>query len=167
MDVYDIYNIGISFDDFVNNDEDTYRDKTLEIYNSLKFSNKLIEKIKSIDKNIKVLVCAEIWCPDCMINVPVLKKMQDYNKNIQISIVKKEGNENFFKYYSISDSIKIPTFIFYDDKFNKLGSFIEYPKKIKDVVSKGNQSRIIVTKRKYRKGEYAQETLKDILNIIL
>jgi len=34
-------------------------------------------------------------------------------------------------------------------------------------MANGNQPNIIVAMRKYRKGEYAVETLKDILEIIL
>ncbi|MTI66537.1 MAG: thioredoxin family protein [Firmicutes bacterium] len=166
MEVIDLYNSGISFDKFVDNDGDTYKDKTLEILNSIEFEDKLIKQIKEIDKKVNVLVCAEIWCPDCMINVPVIQKMKQLNKNIKLSIVEKDGNEAFFIEHSYGENVKIPTFIFYNEKFEKLGVFIEYPKKIKDIVANGNQPNIIVAKRKYRKGEYAQETLKDILQIL-
>lgn len=166
MDIYDLYNKGVSFEEFVNKDKDTYREKTLEILNKIKLNDDLINKVKSIDKKIKVLVCAEIWCPDCMINVPVLEKIRQYNDNIDISIVEKDGNEDFFIKYSEEDRVKIPTFVFFDENFQELGSFVEHPKKIKDIISKGNQPNIIVAMRKYRKGEYAEETLKDILEIL-
>ncbi|MBS4535035.1 thioredoxin family protein [Clostridium sp. D2Q-14] len=166
MNIKEIFNSGISFEEFVNNDADTYKEKTLEIYQNIEFDEKLVDRVKGINKKINILACAEIWCPDCMINVPVLKKMKDYNDNIDIAIVLKEGNEEIFKKYGISGAIRIPTFIIYDEKFNELGSFVEYPKEIKNIVNSGNQPKIIVAKRKYRKGEYANETLKDILNVI-
>lgn len=166
MDIYDLFNQGVSFDEFVNKDNDTYREKTLEILNSIKFDDQSVKKVKRINKKINVLICAELWCPDCMINVPVIEKMRKYNSNISISIVGRDGHEEFFKKFSKSDSVRIPTFIFYDEKFNELGSFVEYPKVIRDIVERGNQPNIIVAKRKYRKGEYAQDTLKDILDII-
>lgn len=167
MDASCLYDKGVSFDEFVNKDKDTYREKTLEILNKIKLNDDLINKVKSIDKKIKVLVCAEIWCPDCMINVPVLEKIRQYNDNIDISIVEKDGNEDFFIKYSEEDRVKIPTFVFFDENFKELGSFVEHPKKIKGIISKGNQPNIIVAMRKYRKGEYANETLKDILEILL
>ncbi|WP_427340385.1 thioredoxin family protein [Caloranaerobacter sp. DY30410] len=167
MDVSCLYDKGVSFDEFVNKDKDTYREKALEILDKMKLNDDLINKVKSIDKKIKVLVCAEIWCPDCMINVPVLAKMKQLNDNIDISIVEKNGNEDFFIKYSEEDRVKIPTFVFFDENFKELGSFVEHPKKIKDIISKGNQPNIIVAMRKYRKGEYAEETLKDILEILL
>ncbi|KPU26522.1 hypothetical protein TR13x_09585 [Caloranaerobacter sp. TR13] len=167
MDINCLYDQGVSFDEFVNKDKDTYREKTLEILNKIKLNDDLINKVKSIDKKIKVLVCAEIWCPDCMINVPVLEKIRQYNQNIDISIVEKDGNEDFFIKYSEEDRVKIPTFVFFDENFKELGSFVEHPKKIKEIISKGNQPNIIVAMRKYRKGEYAEETLMDILEILL
>ncbi|MBS4536837.1 thioredoxin family protein [Clostridium sp. D2Q-11] len=166
MSLFEIFNDGISFEEFVNNDGDTYKEKTIEIYKSIEFSEELINRIKNINKKINILACAEIWCPDCMINVPVLRKMKDYNENIDIAIVPKEGYEEVFKKHSVAGGIRIPTFVIYDEEFNELGSFVEYPKEIKNIVNSGNQPKIIVAKRKYRKGEYAEETLKDILNII-
>lgn len=166
MNIIEVFNNGISFENFVNNDADTYREKTLEVYENIDFNEGLISRLKNINKKINILVCAEIWCPDCMINVPVLKKMKDYNDNINISIVAKEDNEEVFKKHAVAGGIRIPTFVIYDEKFNELGSFIEYPKEIKNIVNSGNQPKVIIAKRKYRKGEYAEETLKDILNVI-
>lgn len=161
-----LFSSGMSFLEFVNTDTNIYKEKTLDVLNSINFEQKFIEAIESIDKVINILVCAEIWCPDCMINVPVLEKMRQYNSKIKISIVKKEGNEEFFGKYNRNGIVKIPTFVIYDEKFNELGSFIEHPKKVKEIISKGNQPNIIVTMRKYKKGEYAQETLKDILELL-
>ncbi|HHV25855.1 thioredoxin family protein [Anaerosalibacter bizertensis] len=166
MDSKKMFHSGISFQDFVNMDEDSYKEKTLEVFNSIDFSDEFVERIKSIDKNIKILICAEIWCPDCMINVPVVEKMKKMNNKIEISIVNREGNEDFFKKFSKDEKVKIPTFIFYDEEFNLLGTFIERPRIVKEVYRTGNQTNIIVTMRKYRKGEYIEETLKDILDVL-
>ncbi|WDV45458.1 thioredoxin family protein [Clostridiaceae bacterium M8S5] len=164
MDIYNLYNSGMSFDDFVNQDTYVYKDKTLQIFDNISFEQHLVEQIKNLNSKIKILICAEIWCPDCMINVPVIEKMREINSNVQLSIVGREGNEEFF----IGDStkVRIPTFIVYDEDFNELGRLIEHPKVIDDVIMSGNQPNIIVTKRKYRKGEYTQDTLVDILDII-
>lgn len=166
MDPELLFKMGISFYDFVNKDDDSYKEKTLEVYNNINFSEELLGRVKSIDKKINILICAETWCPDCMINVPVVEKMRDLNKHIHISIVGKEENVDFFKKYSLNEIIKIPTFLFFDEKFNLLGSFIERPQYVKEVANSGNQPAVIVTMRKYRKGEYTEETLKDILKII-
>ena len=166
MDIKKMFHSGISFEEFVNMDEDSYKEKTLEVFNSIDFSGEFVERVKSIDKNVKILICAEIWCPDCMINVPVVEKMRNMNNKIEISIVSREGNEEFFKKFNNGEKARIPTFIFYDEEFNLLGTFIERPRIVKEVYRTDNQTTIIVTMRKYRKGEYTEETLKDILNTL-
>lgn len=162
----ELFEKGISFDEFVNRDSNSYREKTLEIFSGIKFEENNINRIKNIDKNINILICAEIWCPDCMINVPVVEKLRQINENIHISIVDKGGNEDYFRSFNNEGILKIPTFIFYDKNYNVLGSFIERPKFVKEVYNRGNQPEIIVTMRKYKKGEYTEETLKDIFNIL-
>ncbi|HZK57771.1 MAG TPA: thioredoxin family protein, partial [Clostridia bacterium] len=61
---------------------------------------------------------------------------------------------------------KIPTFIILNDKFEEIGAFIENPKALSDIVSNGNQVEVVVAKRKYQKGEYVNETIKEMVNII-
>lgn len=167
MDISTLYNKGVSFEEFVNKDTDTYREKTMTIFNSIEFDNEIIEKIKSIKKKVKVLICAEIWCPDCMINVPIVERMRKLNNNIEISIVGREGNEEFFKKFSYNERVKIPTFVFYDINFKELGSFVEQPKKLKNIIQGGSQPNRIIAMRKYRKGEYARDTVNEILEILL
>lgn len=167
MNIDDLYKKGVSFEEFVNRDSGTYREKTLEILEKINFSKEEQRKIESINKAIKVLICAEMWCPDCMINVPVIEKIRQISENISISIVGKEGNEQFFEEYAPEGNIRIPTFVFFDSDYNVLGSIIEHPKKIKEILSDNNQPKRIVAMRKYRKGEYARETLNDILEVIL
>ena len=166
MKTNDLFNSGVSFTEFVNTDTGSYKEKTLEILDTIEFDEEYIKDIENINTNINILVFGEIWCPDCMINIPVIEKMKQYNGNIDVSIVSKEGNEDFLKKYFVKDHVKIPILIVCDEKFKELGIFTEHPKKIKEIIDQGNESKIIVAMRKYRKGEYAQETLKDILDII-
>lgn len=164
MQLSNLFESGMSFDEFIKTDEESYREKSLEVLDSISFEEEFIEKIKSIDEEINILICGEIWCADCMINIPVIEKMRTYNDNINISIVSKDQiRESDIK---IESHIKLPTFIVYDKDFTELGFFTEHPRKIKDIIESGNESNFLVTIRKYRKGEYAGETLKDILNII-
>lgn len=164
MNIYDLFNSGKSFDEFVNQDTSVYKDNTLQILDNIHFNPELIERVKNIDKPINILVCAEIWCPDCMINVPVVEKMRQYNENIKIAIVSREGNEIFIG--KENKNVRIPTFIVMDDEYEELGRFIEYPKTVYNAIKSANQPNIIVTRRKYKKGEYTKDTLEDVLKII-
>ncbi|HLR36035.1 MAG TPA: thioredoxin family protein [Tissierellales bacterium] len=160
-----LFKSGTSFEEFVNLDKDSYKEKTLYIYNNININDEFMYRIKNI-KKVNVLICAEMWCPDCMINVPVVEKMRQVNNNINISIVEKGDNEDYFSKYVPREIVKIPTFIFFDDEFNEIGSFVERPNYVKEVQSSDNQPLKIVTMRKYKNGEYTSETLKDILKIV-
>jgi len=165
MSVLDLFNKGVSFLEFVNQDKDTYKEKTLDIYSGIIISEELITEIKAVDSIINVLVFAEIWCPDCMINVPVLQKIADINHNFKISIISRENHEEYMNDYKVNGKCKIPTFVFMNEKFEELGVFIEQPQVVKTIEAKGKQVEIIVAKRKYRKGEYAIETIREIIDI--
>lgn len=166
MDIRELYTKGINFEEFISIDDEIYKEKALRIYNDIEIDDDLLNKIKSIDKKVNVLVFAEIWCPDCVINVPALKKICDINPNIEMKIVPREGNEKYLENYKVNGKAKIPTFLFMDNDFNVLGTFIETPEIVRKIVLKGNQVDIIVAKRKYRKGEFTKETIKDMLKKI-
>ncbi|MBU5678173.1 thioredoxin family protein [Alkaliphilus sp. MSJ-5] len=162
-----LFESGMSFEVFAPNGQDANIEKLLEVYNGIELDEELISKIQSIDKPIYLLAFAELWCPDCIINLPAIKKLNDINPNITFSILPREGNENYMDNYKISGKHKIPTFVVLNDRFEEIGVFIETPKIVKEIVNKGNQVEIIVAKRKYRKGEYIKDTIKEITNIIM
>lgn len=166
MGIQDLFERGLSFMEFVNQDKDTHKEKTLDLYHSIVIEDELESQIKSIHRKVNVLVFAEIWCPDCMINVPALQKIVDINPNFNISIVSREGNESYMEDYKVNGKPKIPTFLFLDDHFNLLGAFIEQPQVVRAIEAKGKQVEIIVAKRKYRKGEYMIETIQEMMNML-
>lgn len=166
MTYKELMNIGCSFEEFINQDKDINRDKTVEIYEAIELDNKLIDRVKAVENIFYILVFAEIWCPDCMINVPALQKINDINPNIAISILPRDGYEEYLSPYKIGGKVKIPTFLILNEKFDIIGTFIETPKAVKDVVDRGNQVEIIIAKRKYRKGEYVKDTIEEILKYL-
>jgi len=162
-----LFELGMSFEVFAPNGQDANIEKLLEVYSGIELDKELITKIQSVDKPIYILAFAELWCPDCIINLPAIKKINDINPNITFRILPKEGNEKYMDNYKIHGKPKIPTFIILNDKFEEIGAFIEYPRIVKDIVNKGNQVEVIVAKRKYRKGEYVKDAIQEVVNIII
>lgn len=162
----ELFRAGNTFYEFVNKDKDTHKEKTLENYRQIEVDEILENEIKAIDETIYILVFGEIWCPDCMINVPALQKMTDINEKIIIRIVSREGNEGHMANYSLNGKPRIPTFVVMNQQFEEKGTFVEQPQTIKDIVAKGNQAEIIVARRKYQKCEYINDTIKEVLGII-
>lgn len=166
MDIEVVFQKGISFFQFIDRDKDAYKEKTLEIYNQIVIDKAMEKSIRSVTRPIHVLAFAEIWCPDCMINVPALQKTVEYNSCFQLRIVSREGNEKYMDNYKVNGKPKIPTFVFMEEDFSPIGAFIEQPQVLKEIEAKGKQAEIIVAKRKYRKGEYIKETIKEIIEIV-
>ncbi len=166
MTFQELFLKGCTFEEFVNKDMDVNREKTLEIYHQIELEEEILKDIEAIETTIKILGFAEIWCPDCMINVPALQKMHDINPKLEIRLLPREGNEDSLSRYKIGGKAKIPTFIIMNESFEELGAFIETPKIIKDTIAKGNQVEVVVAKRKYSKGEYVSNTIKEVLDII-
>ena len=65
-----------------------------------------------------------------------------------------------------SSKPKMPTFVFLDKDFQPIGVFIEQPKALEEINRRGKKAEILVAKRKYRKGEFSRETIREILDII-
>lgn len=164
MQISELFKKGISFDEFIKTEDESYKEKILEVLESIEFDQEYIERIEAIDRDINILISGELWCADCLINIPVIEKMKRYNDKIHLSIVTKE--EIIESNIKEGTHIKLPTFIVYDSEFNELGMFIEHPRKIKEIIEDGNESNFLVQIRKYRKGDYTGETLKDILYMI-
>ena len=166
MILKELFEKGVDFQTFINFDGDINRDLILNIYNNICIDETVINSIKLINKRINVLSFAEIWCPDCKINVPCLYKLTKLNSNIHMRIVPREGNEEVMEKYKFEGKIRIPTFVVLDEEFNELGAFIETPKTLKRVINTGNELQVIIAKRKYNKGGYAIDTIEELLSII-
>jgi len=167
MIVQQLFESGMSFEVFAPNDHDVNMEKLLKIYEQIQLDEEFINKIKLIHKNIYILVFAELWCPDCIINLPAIKKISEVNPNITFRILPRDGYEQYMEPYKIGGKPKIPTCVIFNDKFEEIGAFIEYPKILRDIVNKGNQVEVIVAKRKYHKGEYVVDTIKEIFDLIM
>ena len=166
MHLSPLFKKGVSFIEFIRQDKDMYQEKTLEIYHAIEIDEALKKEIQKIHVPIHVLVFAEIWCPDCMINVPILQKMADLNPNFKIAILPKKGYEKHMEALNPSSKPKMPTFVFLDEDFQPIGVFVEQPKALEEINRRGKKAEILVAKRKYRKGEFSNETIQEILDII-
>lgn len=166
MNLKEMFCKGVDFQEFISQDNDTNGQTVVDIYNSIRLDDDLIKSIKSIDKKINILGFAEIWCPDCIINVPAINKAIENNSNFDLKIVPREGNETCMEKYKLDGKIRIPTFVVLDDNFNELGVFVETPMTFKKVIKNSNEPEMIVAKRKYKKGDYILDTIEEVLQII-
>ncbi len=161
-----LFESGMSFEVFARDYHDANIERLFEVYSRIELDKEIANRIKSISNTIYILVFAELWDPDCIINLPAIKKLSDINSNIVFKILPKDGNEKYMEDYKLGGKVKIPTFVILDSEFKEIGVFIETPKVVKDVINRGNNVENIVVKRKYHKGEYVKDTIKEIVDTI-
>jgi thiol-disulfide isomerase/thioredoxin len=106
-----------------------YYQKELKVrLRDIRITQSECQKLKSINSPRKVLVLTESWCPDCLMNLPVLAKMAECATNMEIKVFIREENpeiKDYFKQFQIEN---IPVFWVMDEHFNKIGVWVERPK---------------------------------------
>lgn len=167
MELKKLFKEGYNFEQEFNQSDISHREKAEEYRNNMEISQNTIDKVKSIDKEINILGFSELWCPDCQINLTVMDYITTLNPNITLRLQSREGNEEVIKAHSDDGRVKIPTFIYLDSNFNKIGEFIELPSNVKAIEALDNQVEKIKTKKEYRKGKYMEQTVLDFLNSLI
>lgn len=118
---------------------------------------------RQLRKGYRILVFAESFCPDCHINTAALNILSA-NPDIRIKFVSRDKNLPLMEDFKENGQIKIPVFVIMDEDFRVLGSVIERPERVKDLLLHDDSSES--KKQAYLAGEYLFDILEDILAII-
>ncbi len=165
MTFEELFNVGVSFESAVGEGTKEERARIPKNNSRIIFNNEEIEKIVGIKKKYNFLVSGEIWCPDFQINALVLKRFVELNPNFDMSVITLGRGRKFIsKLLKIEkEDFKAPTILFLDENFNLVGTFIERPKKVRDMgVEKFEEIKV-----DYYKGKYIKDTINDFLNILV
>lgn len=160
MDIKKLFDSGISFNDFIKSEDN----KNPEIFKNRFETVTIDESIKNIKDSSRVssvLAFAESWCPDCQVSVPIMAKICAI-LGIDFHILKRKGYEEDMMVLCKDKEAKIPTFAFLDDSFKVVGTWIERPKVIKELVAKGDNS----YRRGYVNGEYDKDIVNELLEMM-
>lgn len=117
-----------------------------------------LQRIQAVSRRYHLLVAGEMWCPDCQINVTVMDYLQRTQPLIDLAVITKGRAEDDLRERLALDRIPIPVVAVLDERFELVGRFIERPQ----VVIDGGDA----LKPDYRAGQYLEDTLTDLLDII-
>lgn len=162
-----IFMSGTDFETFESQAEKDVKDKMQGMFDK-GISEELKLKISNINKPIHIAAISELWCPDCVINDVALMHLHANNKSINIRVFDRSAfqlEEVMTAMASIDH--KIPTFIVMNEMFEVMGIFSERPEFVVNVQSSDDQVQKITTMKKYRNGEYVEESIKDLLAMML
>ena len=135
----------------------------LKIIDKIELSAETEKTVKSINKEIKILCFAQVYCPDCRAIVPFIKKFSDLNSNIKIDYLPREGHEDLLK--KLTDTVKIPTLV--SQKEDKLSVFLlEFPNIVQKEM-KENPENYDEIKYNFRIGKYNKEIEKELIDYLI
>lgn len=156
-----LFTLGEDFESFVSRglpaERDAVRDIQQRLADGTAISAGTRQRVQAVEGRFHLLVAAEMWCPDCQINVTVLDELQRLQPNIAVAIISKACAENELKEPLGLERIAIPLVLVLDERFNLVGRFVEQPRK---VIAGGD-----ALKPDYRAGKFLESTLEDVLDI--
>lgn len=74
------------------------------------------------DKNLRVIVLAEVWCGHCMLNIPILLKIA-HQADMSVRILPRDQNLELMDQYLTNGNRTIPIFIFIDENGNEVAKW--------------------------------------------
>ena len=129
---------------------------------------------------IKVLALSEPWCGDCVENLPIVAKLASLYPCFDLLVFSRDDNLDIMDRYLTDGKRVIPVFVFFDEKGQEIGRFIERPQgardflagemeKHKDLSEEERQKAMYGVRtrlRKLYKTQFRDETIKEIRRIL-
>jgi hypothetical protein len=80
---------------------------------------------------LNILVLTEDWCGDALTNFPVLARMVEGARNVEMRVFLRDQNPDLMDQYLNRGLFKsIPVFVFFDGDMKEVARFIERPPKV-------------------------------------
>lgn len=111
-----------------------HKEGFLHVYNNFTLPDEedFYQSIK--EKNLRVIVLAEVWCGHCMFNLPILFQLAE-KTNMPVRILARDENlELMDQYLTNGKSRTIPIFIFIDEDGNEVAKWGPSADKTKEFV---------------------------------
>jgi hypothetical protein len=87
-----------------------------------------VAAFRELPQPLHVLVLAEDWCGDVIANLPVLGRLAEASRTLDIRVFLRDQNDDLMQRWLNQGKFKsIPVFVFYDQDFRELGHWIERP----------------------------------------
>jgi hypothetical protein len=102
---------------------------------TIKVTDEVQEKITQLNKKYTWLVISEGWCGDAAQILPIIFKMSELSKNIDLKIVLRDDNETLMNDFLTNGGKAIPKLIILDEDNNVMGDFGPRPEPARKLIS--------------------------------
>jgi hypothetical protein len=109
-------------------------DKTIEL------DEDLVSKLKSMPCEVNWLLLTEAWCGDAAQNVPILNKMAEASKKINLRLILRDENLDIMNQYLTNGGMAIPKLIIFDGEMNEIASWGPRPSTVQEMVMENKRT---------------------------
>jgi len=93
-----------------------------------------LEPFRRLPRPLEVLVLAEDWCGDVVANLPILARLARESGKLNLRIFLRDQNLDIMDQYLNRGVFRsIPVFVFFDERMNEIGRFIERPDSVTEL----------------------------------
>lgn len=157
-------NEGLSFQQYLEKNTPEQREAMQKAYDNTQLSEEGKKYIQSIDKPLNMVVYSEGFCPDCVVTLPFVRRMEELNPNIKMFIFGREGNKETLE--EMVGTARIPTVLCFTENMEPKGAYIEVPEEVKEMMmglSPDKQKEIVM---EYRAGKFNSSVEKNLIKIL-
>lgn len=108
-----------------------------------------------------LLILSEVWCPDCLVLMAAVQKLQAKEPALKIRMLGKEGHDDILEDRSNDGKARIPLIIFLDQNFNQQGFISERPQSITALFAEDEQAH-----KNYRAGAFMSILIEELIKQI-
>ena len=105
-----------------------YKKEMQERLKDLRITPSECQKLKLFSPRRNILVLTESWCPDSLMNLPVLAKIVECAPSLTLRIFLRDENPQLGEFFINQGITRIPVFWLMDEEFTPLGYWMERPK---------------------------------------
>jgi len=118
-----------------------------------------VRRLKMLEGHYHLLVAAEMWCPDCRVNLPAMDLLCRQQPNVRLSIMTQTRAERAMMAALGLSEILVPTVAILDHEHKLIGRFVEQPR----FVTEGDREAL---RPGYLNGNYTDSTITDLLDVM-
>lgn len=129
------YQEGLSFRQFVDNAQ-VNQDLLRRNYEAYELTEQELAYFQSLAEPVDVLAIAHDWCGDVASNLPLVARIEQLTGKLKLHILIREpDNLDIAEAYPAQDGkLRLPTYIFFNSDGQELGTFIERPEEITQMI---------------------------------
>jgi hypothetical protein len=105
----------------------TYQDKMRRRLREVVLADADCAELARITRPVHALAMTEDWCPDSLMNLPILARVVEAAPGMDMRIFVRSASPDLEAYYQARDIRCIPVFTFLDAGFDEIGTWLERP----------------------------------------